>query len=134
MDGDGPALHVGGCCYESPEDAFHTGVLGFCGCGNPEQIVALFQAFLALLRSQWAETRADDPTRLDLTPERQAMYRRHREERDALFANDTLGLVVAYEADRVGLTEHGGAIGGEWLTDAGELWLDLLSVSVQEES
>ena len=132
--GEPLAIHIDGAHHESIEEAFHTGVLGFCGCGQPERVARLVGGFLALLRRQWSEMRADTSPLLALTPEKEAMYRRHREDRSVFFGgHEGLDYMVAYVADLRGLTEHGGSIGGEWLTDGGELWLDLLEAASRFE-
>ena len=68
---------------------------GWCGCGQPERIVTAMRDYLNLCATQ------------------------------APIPDDLATLVIAYRADELELTEHGGSIFGAWLTDAGERWLAL---------
>lgn len=69
----------------------------FCGCGNPEDAAA---ALLRLLR---------------LHP----LYE-HRPKFEAWLPDDGLQYLLLYMLDRFELTEHGGSVGGAWLTPKGE--------------
>lgn len=79
--------------------------LGWCGCGNPEDVDRMMLAYLANLHERWT-TRKDEgaphfgyqPTP-DLSPDAE--------------------LLIQYVADSLGWTEHGGSVGGAWLTDEG---------------
>jgi hypothetical protein len=77
----------------------------FCGCGDPE---AAARALLAIL---------------DLHP----LYGHHKDFWEGLFGHDGgMGYLVLYFIDSLGLTEHGGSIGGAWLTAKGEALRDAL--------
>ena len=69
----------------------------FCGCGNPEMA--------------WGEVR------LHLTSRREADYGQRFDGKD---------YIIAYLLDHYGLTEHGGNVGGAWLTDEGVDALEFL--------
>jgi hypothetical protein len=76
----------------------------FCGCGRPEDAAA---ALLRLLR---------------LHP----LYE-HREEFEAWVSDDGIEYLLLYMLDRDELTEHGGTVGGAWLTDKGTALRDALA-------
>ena len=76
----------------------------FCGCGNPEDAAA---ALLRLLR---------------LHP----LYD-HHEEVTTWLPDDGVRYLLLYKLDRDELTEHGGSVGGAWLTSKGEAVRDALS-------
>jgi len=69
----------------------------FCGCGSPD----LAAAYLLRL--------------LDLHP----LYE-HRQELEALISDTGLEMLILYTLDRFDLTEHGGTVGGAWLSPKGE--------------
>lgn len=73
--------------------------LHFCGCG-------MFTARMELLKQV-----------LEATP----MYEGRWPERDTVLGEAFLCLL-----DGAGLTEHGGSVGGSWLTDDGERMLRIL--------
>jgi hypothetical protein len=50
----------------------------------------------------------------------------HREEFERLIPNYGLQYLVLYMLDHLDLTEHGGTVGGGWLTDKGKSVLDAL--------
>lgn len=80
----------------------------FCGCGDPEAACA---TLLRILRLHPAYE--------------------HRDELAALIPDEGARLLLLYRLDRDGLTEHGGSIGGAWLTDKGTAVRDALA---REES
>lgn len=73
----------------SPADGMVCMEMGWCGCGNPEDVDRWMVAFLT-------SGTANSPT-----------------------ITSPLDTVLAYMADGLGWTEHGGGIGGSWLTDDG---------------
>ena len=68
----------------------------FCGCGHPEHACA---ALLRLLRLQ-------------------PLYN-NRAEIDAWLPDDGVQHLLLYKLSADDLTEHGGSVGGGWLTDKG---------------
>lgn len=68
-----------------------------CGCGMPELAVERLRDILAL----------------------HPLYD-HRAEFQALVPDTGLEYMLLYMLDHLGLTEHGGGIGGGWLTDEGK--------------
>ena len=128
VEGDGLAVHVKGCHYDDPLDAFHTGVLGFCGCGDPEATTDDILDYLRLLKK-----RHDDNTEPgNRWPNGSAAWSGNTDAIHARFPDERYLHLIEYVADAVDLTEHGGSCAGGWLTDGGELWLSL--VGIQKES
>ena len=76
----------------------------FCGCGAPDDAARRLMDILAL----------------------HPLYD-HRPEIEALFQGDTgLEMLTLYTLAYFGLTEHGGTVGGGWLTDKGKTVLEAL--------
>jgi hypothetical protein len=83
--------------------------LKFCACGDPERIVELIRNYLSYVDEiMGADTHGSD----------WATWWKARREHWEL-DDDDLYLVIAYIADALGFTEHGGSIYGAWLTDKG---------------
>lgn len=79
-------------------------VLGICGCGRPEDVIAMVGAELALAAQKQKSAR-------DLTP---------------------LEWWLLYTLDRLGLTEHGVSVTGAWLTEKGKAFLALAEAKKKE--
>ena len=75
----------------------------FCGCGNPELACARLRDILKL----------------------HPLYD-NREALKALIPDTGMEMLVLYFLDHLDLTEHGGGIGGAWLTDKGKAVLEAL--------
>ena len=83
-----------------------------CGCGNPEQVYALVRDLLELAPfHQHPEKIAE---RIGASAED--------------YRNGDLGAyyMVLYVLDDARLIEHGGGVGGSWLTDKGTRYLELM--------
>lgn len=77
---------------------------GVCGCGNPEEVAAAMADYLGRVEVKMV---AGGP-------------RQVREGADWL-----ADVLLAYMADDIGLTMHGGSINWCWLEPAGVRWLEL---------
>lgn len=82
----------------------------FCGCGMPEAACASLQRLLSL----------------------HPLYE-HRKEFEALIPDDGVQYLLLYTLDHFDLTEHGGNVGGAWLTDKGKQVLEALNVEAAGE-
>lgn len=80
--------------------------LGFCGCGQPEEALKLVLTLLRL-----------------------APFYDSRPEIEALLPDPGVQMIVLYTLDHAELIEHGGGVGGSWLTDKGERFLALLEAT-----
>lgn len=76
----------------------------FCGCGDPTA----------------ATTRLRDILKLH------PLYN-HRDEFEALVPDNGLQYLLLYTLHHFDLTEHGGTVGGAWLTDKGKAVLEALN-------
>lgn len=84
--------------------------IGLCGCGQPGAAVDLIRRLLNL-----------------------APFYEHPAEMIAEFdGNAGIEHLVLSVLDHVGLTEHGGSIGGSWLTDKGRAVQQLLSLGTAD--
>lgn len=89
-----------GCHYDTEADAMYSGVLGLCGCGDPE---AVHRLLIDCLR---AHVGLGNPV------ERIEKIVRSNPEIVAEFIGHFLG--------SKGLTDHGSSVYGAWLTKRGE--------------
>ena len=71
--------------------------LGLCCCGEPERVVRMMADYLN-------HRNPDYPTIVNTD-------------------GSDAQMLLAYLADKCGLTEHGGTVYGAWLTDEGKRWL-----------
>lgn len=105
QDDDGGFVYDG-AHTATASGAFYYGLMNFCGCGCPDEALALTRACL------------DGPPR-DYKPDVPAPLR--HDQVSALIAQDPdrAAWFVMYALDAWQFTEHGGSIGGSWLTDRG---------------
>ena len=108
----------GGFKY-GPDDVFHEeeidvvlgGMLGFCGCGMPDEAAAFLFKLLSML---------DQRSAID--------YKERFNIRDGLFSGEHkngTAYLLYYFLDKEEITEHGGSVPG-WLTEKGQMILDHL--------
>jgi hypothetical protein len=108
--------------YEDAESLISTGILGFCGCGNPEEATEYVRRSLELINNLKEEVWEDKVT-----------YEDWRKEVDAHFGSSGAEYFMWYFLDNKGLTEHGGSVTG-WLSVEGvELLSDLNELKESEE-
>jgi hypothetical protein len=86
--------------------------LKVCGCGNPEEVYALVRDLLAL--APFYQHPAEVAERIGVSAED--------------YASGGLGAyyMVLHALDAADLIEHGGGIGGSWLTHKGTRYLELM--------
>ena len=89
---------------------FFTDTLCWCACGAPEDSAIVVRDILRLC----------------------PLYH-HREEFDALITPMGAGQMILYHLNEAGLIEHGGAIGGAWITPLGEKVLAALNAVETED-
>lgn len=103
-DKDYPFIDEGGCSWQSKKNYLQTEVLGFCGCGDPDDIMLYVKEFLEKLeRQDWGKY----------------------EDRPYMF--------LIYWADHNGFTEHGTTARCSWLTDKGKELLNDINICITEE-
>lgn len=113
--------------YKRPEDSYAyedavsfivSGVLGFCGCGRPEDALVFLRDVLRHIQLLKAVDFSPD------TPPGELSFQEWQE-RGRQIGSDGALYFAYYVLDKKGLTEHGGSVPG-WLTPAGkELLQDL---------
>lgn len=99
-----------GCHYDTEAQAMYFN-LGLCGCGNPEEVHKLLIDCL----SQFVMPEGDWSKRGGM--ETIEAIVKARPEIAAEF--------VAHFLSQAHLTEHGGSVGGSWLTDRGKQFLEV---------
>lgn len=107
-----------GCYYEDAESFIATGILGFCGCGMPDDAVEYVRKALQLI---------DDLTQL--VYEEKLTIEQWKEREKLIFTDYGAEYFMWYFLDNKKLTEHGVSVPG-WLTEKGtELLSDLIELS-----
>lgn len=84
--------------------------LGFCGCGLPEETLKAVHSYLSALDWGWQDWE-----------ERFPKLQSH-----SGLSKDFWNF-IAYFCDSKELTEHGGSVGGAWLSDRGRDWLRIMN-------
>ena len=108
------------CFYENAENFISTGMLGFCGCGEPDEALSYVHKALQIV---------DDLSRL--VHGKKITYEQWEENNKDEFVNDGAMYFMWYFLDNKGLTEHGGSVPG-WLTAKGkELLSDLIELALK---
>jgi hypothetical protein len=104
-----------GCHYSNDHQAAHSGLLHLCGCGSPEDAYNFCRDVLVAFDRR--ENRKDG-TKPWVDAERVvAGIIRERP--------DEAAHVIAHLLTHLNLLEHGGSVGGSWLTPDGERIVDL---------
>ena len=113
-----------GVCYPDICDIIHTGILDFCGCGDPESNLEFILEGLRYIDA--------DKKELSNGQGFDAWYPGWVEKGNKLFGNRMSKMFFFYWAEKENLTEHGGSVTSSWLTKKGE---DLVSdITILKES
>ncbi len=102
---------------EECEDFFYYEKLGYCGCGNPEDVKKVIKDYLKIVSDKSDKRREKLKERFGV---------------EAVYDNELL-LCFAYAVDAAGFTEHGTSVYSAWLTTEGEMFLWLLEHSEEIE-
>jgi hypothetical protein len=98
------------CHYESERECYHYGVLKLCGCGSPEEAYNFLRDVLQTCdrrdESAWKDAEGATKALILQSPE--------------IAAHALLHLLTNLD-----VIEHGGSVGGSWLTDTGTAIVDL---------
>lgn len=115
------------CHYETLAEIVGIGMLGFCGCGAPEENLRYVLGGLELMN----EERPGWPH--DTMANFHTWYEGHKARCLAHFGSERAEYFFYYWCDEKKFSEHGGSVPG-WLTDSGlQLLADLrLAVSAPE--
>lgn len=105
------------------EDYFYHEKLNWCSCGDPEAAKRCIRDYLDIINLDYDNREqfvaAYELKKADMKKRFGATY---------VYDNELL-LCLAYAMDGAGFTEHGGSIGGAWLTDEGKMFLFLLKMN-----
>ena len=108
--------------YGNATDLLHTGILGFCGCGHPDDNLDLILEYLDAITYK--------PDGVEVHKLSKPFYDAFclvREFKLAAAAGSKRSQdFIGYVLDVLKLTEHGGSISGAWLTDKGHTFHALL--------
>jgi len=108
-----------GVWFESPRALLMSsdaGGLGWCGCGDPDSVLDLVRRYLETTAWAWEDWGA-----------------RHQERNAHAQMDQDAWMLLEYVCDAAGWTEHGGSVGGAWLTEEGRHALSILQQPVPEE-
>jgi DNA-binding PadR family transcriptional regulator len=95
--------------------------LKFCGCGDPGAVYDLIRDLLGLIAEKWADDGHDH-------------WREVSQKITDLIGGGTgTYYAVLYWLDGSGLIEHGGSVGGSWLTEKGKHYLSLMRLHEHDE-
>lgn len=94
-------------------DFFYHERLCWCGCGYPQLAQRCIRDYLDILDGDMSDEHVYDKRRVIM---------KSRFGVDDVMDNELL-LCLAYALDAAGFTEHGGNIGGAWLTEEGKMFL-----------
>lgn len=109
-----------GCDYANEHQVNHYARLKLCGCGCPEEaynfcreVLKCFDRRGALKGGEWIDAE-DAVTKLIISDPATAAH------------------VVSHLLTHLDLLEHGGSVGGSWLTDEGEKIVDLREATEED--
>jgi hypothetical protein len=113
-----------GCDYDNIKDYILTGLLGFCGCGMPEEALKWLRGCLADIEHRTeVEWKQSPPVYQGRIYARMEPLPRGVE------------YLLWYWMDKLELIEHGGSVGGSWLTERGKHLLRRLEkIDLDDES
>lgn len=105
-----------GCEWPNKIQAEMNGELNWCGCGsNIEAIKFLREILRCFKREDWSESNKKLDKLLHVTDNECGLYYSY-----------------LYMLDKTGYIEHGGSIGGSWLTQKGKDILEMIDLSDEE--
>ncbi len=107
-----------GAHYENEKQVFHFSVLGMCGCGDPE---GAYNFLLNVLKLADRRAKQADGW-VDLEAEVAAALRNDP---------DMAAHVLLHFLTERDVIEHGGSVGGSWLTDLGTQLVDAGPVTTE---
>jgi hypothetical protein len=99
-----------GCQYANEHQAAHHALLHLCGCGLPEKAFNLCRDVLCAFDRRGCHDWIDAEAAVEALIKERA---------------DETAHVLAHLLNHLGLIEHGGTVGGSWLTDDGKRIVDL---------
>lgn len=113
---NGALIGPDGCHYPNEHQAASQALLGLCGCGNPEEAYNFCRDALACFDRRGCH---DDP------PTREWIYAERALEELIKARPDDAAHVFSHLLTHLRLLEHGGSVGGSWLTEDGARIVDM---------
>jgi hypothetical protein len=113
---DGLLIGPDGCHYENEHQAAHYGLLHLCGCGSPEDAYNFCRDILACFDRRGCHDTPPAQPWIDAESAVEQLIR----QRPAEAAH-----VISHMLSHLDLLEHGGSVGGSWLTDNGARIVDM---------
>src|SRR3990167_9228674 len=109
------------CHYPNEHQVYHYAYLGLCGCGAPEEAYNFCRDILVLCdrrahldgRGDWIDAESATAALIATMP-------------------DVAAHVLLHLFTHLELLEHGGSVGGSWLTPTGQEIVDLRSVTQED--
>lgn len=114
--GNGLLIGPDDCHYSNEHQAAHYGLLGLCGCGQPEDAYNFCRDALACFDRRGCN---DDPPTRDWINAGEALEKLIKSQPEAA------AHVFAHFLNHLKLLEHGGSVGGSWLTKDGARIIDI---------
>ena len=105
-----------GCHYSNEHQAAHYGLLHLCGCGCPEDAFNFCREALVCFDRRGVHESPPTKEWIDAEKALKALI---------IQKPDTAAHVIAHLLTHLKLMEHGGNVGGSWLTREGERIVDL---------
>ena len=113
--------------FEECHEFFRYEIIGLCGCGDPYSVEKTIRNLLNIIgrrRNELDKKKAYDKEHKELREEFQV---------SSIYDNSLL-LFMVYILDDKGILEHGGSVGGAWLSTLGEMYLYVLNnIDLEEE-
>lgn len=116
--------------YPNEVQEFYYETLEWCGCGNPDEALAFMRDVLQVIHDRSKDNSLPSERRI---PYAQSKWAKHTAKLNAMLPG-ALGLSYLYMLSALGLTEHGGSVGGSWLTIEGDRVLSILANADLEEA
>lgn len=120
---------------------FYYEVLKFCGCGNPEDILFVIKNVLNATDRKWQKIESDDYNlkhsqyyNESIIDMEDSLNLRHDDDSSECFSVNTgVKDIILNLLDKAEVLDHGGSIGGVWITPYGEKLLNYLNELSDEE-
>jgi hypothetical protein len=104
-----------------------------CGCGSPEGCVRFIYDVLCMFRTRWNQDRPLSLFKPEDRPSLERVWAEYSIAKKALLPTDGIEYFVLYMLTHWDWIEHGGSVGGSWMTQKGEAILAALDAEVSDE-
>lgn len=97
-----------------------------CGCGSPDDATRLLYDVLRVIETRWRDSEALNLFNPKDRPSLNEIWKSESDALKALLPSDGVYYFVLYILSDWDLLEHGGSVGGSWLTEKGKALLAAL--------